>query len=149
MLPKFAKDALKALRYQSEGVLNLRGDDVVGLDELSFSDVLTQGLGYTPAIVAERYEQNSAIKGTERRILRRRSLLLNRFALARRLEDKDLLNKVRMEIKAFNDANKQHPITEKTLIQSLKRRAQYSSKASNGVVLNSRYQYLNEEMSLY
>ena len=149
MLPKFARDILKAGRYSTDGVQNLSGADVVALEDVGIADWATQAFGFSPSKVAERYEQNSAVKGSEQRILQRRSLLLNRYALGKRIDDRAFLIKVKTEIQQFNKANPNHPITEKTVIQSLKRRQSYANKAKNGVNLNDRYRYLIEENSIH
>ncbi|MEH6451295.1 MAG: hypothetical protein V7765_21720, partial [Oleispira sp.] len=45
--------------------------------------------GLTPAAVAQQYERNSALKGMEVSINNRRSLLLNKYWMATRMEDDD------------------------------------------------------------
>lgn len=144
-LPKVLKDSMRAVRYANEGVSNLRGDQLV--DELGAVDELYQLLGFTPSTVSEQYEQNRAITGPAKRILKRRQLLMNQFALAKRLDDRVLLGEVNDRIDRFNRANPSVKISAKAKLQSLRRRKEYSKRAVNGRLLDPRLAHLAEQNS--
>lgn len=148
-LPKFAKDILKAGRYNSEGVQNLRGDEIVAADDMNLWDIVVQASGYSPTKVGDAYSKNSSIKGAEQKILARRRLLLNRYALAKRLGDTERQQEVLTMIERYNQANPEYPLTRATLLKSLKRRKAYSEKAQNGIVINPNLQHVATEYALY
>lgn len=141
-VPKFAKDGFKALRYQDEGVNNLRGDSLVA--ELSFDKLIAQGLGLTPAQISERYEANSAIKKTEQRLKHRRQNLMNHFALAYRTKDTEDLREIKRVIIRFNNKNPNIRIMPYQLVGSLRRRAKYSNDQIRGIVVDRKLRYLTE-----
>jgi hypothetical protein len=101
MLPKALKDAMKAVRYASEGVTSTRGDLVTDTDAM---DELLQAIGFTPAEVAKQYDVNRALKDREQHILDRRKALLAAYAMALRQDDQDAALEVRRKIMAFNKA---------------------------------------------
>lgn len=148
-LPKFAKDVLKATRYNNEGVTNLRGDEIIKGEDLSLLEVVLQGSGFSPAAVGEAYSNNSSIKGAEQRILGRRRLLLNRYAMAKRLDDTERQQEVLAMIDKYNVANPEYKLTRATLIKSIRRRKQYSKKSDNGLMLNPHLDHLKNEYALY
>ncbi|WP_339140494.1 PLxRFG domain-containing protein [Pseudoalteromonas galatheae] len=137
-LPKAFRDGLKAIRYHQEGVNSYRGDPI--LEETSLWQEFLQGTGWTPHEISEVYGQNSALKGYERQIMNRRKVLMNRYALAVRLGDKDLRLEALEDIQRFNQKNKTMTISNRQLAQSIRRRAQLSKKAESGVILNKKLQ---------
>lgn len=145
MLPKFAKDLMKGLRYMSEGATNMRGDAIK--EDFASGEILGQILGFTPADLSLQYEQNNAVKKYERRILERRSLLLNRYWLAQRFRDGDLLREVRGEIRAYNKANRRFSLTADTIRRSMRRRLSVSRESIHGVTVNPNLRYLTKELN--
>ena len=136
MLPKALKDAVKAQRYASEGVNNLRGDPLV--PDVSLRQTLLQLAGFTPDQVAQQYDVNRSLKNYEQAILDRRARLIDAFAMALRTEDDEARQEVLARIQHFNQTNPEIAITTKGLRQSIGRRARYSQDAENGIVLNRR-----------
>jgi hypothetical protein len=134
MLPKALKDTLKAQRYATEGVNNLRGDPLV--PDVSLRQTLLQLAGFTPAEVAKQYDVNRSLKNYEQAILDRRGYLLDAFAMALRLDDGEARQEALDKIKAFNRANPEIAITTKGIRQSLGARARYSRDAEHGITLN-------------
>lgn len=72
LVPKWARDLIRAQRYASEGLTNIRGDQVLADDAMSAWDVIAQAVGFTPAKVSEAWERNSALTNAERRVLAKR-----------------------------------------------------------------------------
>ena len=143
-LPKALRDGLKAIRYHNEGVNSLRGDAV--LEDTSIWQEILQASGWTPHQISEIYDQNSAYKGVERRILQRRKRLIARYALGVRLKDADLINKTLAQIAKFNSVNKSVEIKRSQLRQSIYRREQLSKKAQSGVILNEKLRDKQEDL---
>lgn len=134
MTPKFVKDALRSIRYSTEGVNTLRGDALI--PDLSPAQTVLQLAGLAPAQVNERYDANNAVKRYEEAILRRRARLLDGFALAVRLEDDRLRESTMQRIRAFNAANPEIPIDAKTIRTSLQARQRYTERSLGGIAVN-------------
>lgn len=136
VLPKALKDAVKAARYATEGANNLRGDALV--EDLNLGQVLLQLIGFTPAEVAARYDENRSLKRYEQHVLDRRARLMDAFAMAVRLQDERARADTLEAIRAFNGKWPELGITAKTLRSSLASRARYSAQAENGIMLNKK-----------
>lgn len=134
MLPKALKDVLKAGRYASEGVNNLRGDPIVA--DANIRDILMQGIGFMPSRVRAQYDVSRASKNYEQYVLDRRGALLDAFAMSVRLDDDAGRAAAMDKIRAFNARWPELAITPKTIIASLRSRARYTAQAENGIMLN-------------
>ncbi len=140
MSPKAIKDLMKAYRYGTEGVVSARGDEVLPADAVSAWDVIAQGMGFSPAKVAETWDRNSSLKNAERRIQDRRKELLNRYSLAVNAGDTEARNDVIKQIQHFNSVpvNKPLAISAKTLQQSQKTRQKNRKKREDGVLIQNK-----------
>jgi hypothetical protein len=132
--PKFIKDMMRAGRFAQEGVTNMRGDALVS--ELKPGELIAQMMGFTPAVVTEQYERNSALINAERRIMDARRQLMDRYAVAHKQGDTEETQKIREDIKAFNQENREVRITPDSIRQSLRSRQRYTSRTEGGVTLN-------------
>jgi len=134
VMPKAVKDAIRATRYAAQGASTLRGDPL--MEDVSLRQLILQASGFTPAELADRYDDNRALKNYEQHILNRRSYLLNALALSVRAGDQDARAAVMKKIQAFNRTNREIAITTKSIQTSLRARARYSRQAENGIMLN-------------
>lgn len=141
-LPKFARDLFKSARYADEGVLTKRGDPII--DELSPWQIALQANGFTPLEVSQQYSKNNALATSARRIMDRRKLLLNRYALARRHGDDLLVAETLAEMEVFNLAQPTLKITAANRVKSLEQRKKLSESAVNGVILSKKLTHLAE-----
>lgn len=144
MLPKALRDVLKTYRYTEEGVKSMRGDPV--LSDPSPLQLFWQLIGFTPAQLAERYDENAIVKRAEAAIIDRRRALIDRYAVSFRLGDKDLRQETLEEIKRYNKAHPEYPVDGGTLLRSLQSRAKYSQRADQGVIVNP---HLVEKLERY
>lgn len=136
MLPTFAKNGMKSLRYATQGVNTLRGDPII-TDPSAAEDIL-QALGFRPTRLAEQQRVNSALYSYQQHIQDRRSSLMNAFALALRQEDNDARATVLAKIRAFNQKYPEIAVRPGNLRASLRARARYSQQATGGIALNRR-----------
>lgn len=144
MVPKAVKDVMKMARYAAEGATTQRGDTVQ--DDFTGPQLLYQLLGFTPAELAMRYEQNNALKNYESKILYRRARLLNNYALGLRFGDTERVRQAMEDIQAFNRKNRSIAITDKVIQRSLRSRQRYTEEAINGITLNKNLRYLTDEL---
>lgn len=132
--PKSVKDLMRTARFAEEGATSLRGDPLV--TEFKGAELLAQMLGFTPAVLAEQYERNSALKNAEKRIMDRRRNLMDKYAAAFKLKDGDGKAAAMEDIKVFNKEHKQVAITPNSIRQSLQSRRRYSDRTEGGVNIN-------------
>ncbi len=137
-MPKFAKDVMKAWRYSEEGALNLKGDPVLERSALGPWNQLWQAGGLSPAELNERYDQNSALKTLEGKLLDRRRALINAWVMARTEGDRSGMSEVREAIRRFNRANREVAIGSDTLSRSLAGRARSSRESRDGTRFDAR-----------
>ena len=136
MMPTAAKNAMKAMRYASDGVNTLKGDPIV--PDISVPEDLIQAMGFTPTRVADQMRINSALENYSQQIQSRRTSLMNAFAMATAAGDQDGQSDVIGQIQDFNQANPEIAIKMSALRDSMRTRAQHSEQAVNGIVLNKR-----------
>ena len=135
VMPKFAKDVSRAVRYSAEGVRTTGGDSVQ--EDVSPYQVLVQALGFTPAQIAERYESNRRMRNKEQRNMdERRSI--QRDAGDAALDGKPIPPEVTERILDFNRRYPDYPITGDTLRRSIQGRQRASQRNEAGTALNPR-----------
>ena len=136
MLPKFAKDAMKATRFAHEGVNTLRGDPIV--PDIGHAAELVQAIGFQPTKVAEQQRLNSALMNYEKFIQDRRQGLMNAFAMAQQAGDTDGRGAALAKIQAFNQKYPEIAIRMSNLQASLRTRAQRSAQSDHGIMLQKK-----------
>ncbi len=134
MLPKFAKDGMKAVRYAKEGANTLRGDPIV--PDVSSPEVLLQALGFSSANLAKQQRVNSALMNYQQFIQNRRQALMNAFSMAQLAGDDDGRSDALGKIRDFNAKYPEIAIGMANLHDSLRARVQHSAQADNGIMLN-------------
>ncbi|EGR0698634.1 hypothetical protein BBM02_20180 [Vibrio parahaemolyticus] len=147
MTPKWIKDVFRTARYASEGgtVTNRNGEIII--DDVTLFEHAQQALGFTPARLVQQYDSNSALKGYERQVTRRRQSLMNAYWLAVRTKDNDGRKSVLNNIREFNRSEwgRQNPITNEVLSRSVKQHFKMASKSQNGAHYNQKYIKLLQE----
>lgn len=144
MLPKSIRDVAKSYRQATEGEQTIKGDII--MDNVSAWNVALQGLGFGSAQMAKNYDVREYIKGKEKRIADKRSLLLTDYYIARKSGEMDEVQEVLERIKMFNAIH--HPgerITSKSLVLSFKAKLRSNERTQGGVYLNRNREYLREE----
>ena len=133
MMPTFMKNGFKAYRFANEGVLTLKGEPVI--EDISAYNVLMQLVGFSPANLTNAYETIGMLKGYEREILAKRTQLLNKYDMARKAGDYDLMHEVREDIAKFNALriDPKARITNETLQRSQRARDAVEKQTIHGV----------------
>lgn len=147
MVPKFIRDGLRSLRYADEGVTTLRGDPII--EELSLGETLAQISGFGPSRLADQYKANSAIKGYEERLLKKRQRLLNAFATAAQAGDEESMRETLARIRRWNSEVPQLAVDRDTIDRSLRQRARYSGRAVAGTVVDRRIEAQAREQARF
>jgi N12 class adenine-specific DNA methylase len=141
LAPKFVRDAMKAYRYHNEGVVDLRGNELIPKDQITLQDAwLKQLLGFTPAKVAETYDRKNTLKNAETRVKEQRQELVNAWGSAVLEGDKAAARQVGKSIIDFNKSpyHRGMPITSDSLKRSLKTRASNRAKMKEGTLIRNK-----------
>lgn len=138
--PKALRDLMRGYRRVSDGVVSAySGNQIIAPEDLSLYDNLTQAFGFTPASVAETWDRNAALRRAKSKVMRQRSRLLHKFALAHSMGDKEMRKQVVEDIAKFNKgkANRGLRITGETLQKSLAARRRNAKQRQDGVIIQN------------
>lgn len=140
MVPAWARNAMKAGRYLSDGgAIETRRKDVVTGD-LGASDLVGQLLGFTPAKATLQQDINQLKVRIGNAVAKKRSDLSKMYYLALREGDIEGAQEALEDIRAFNaEIAAQYPdavIDSKFLKSSLKSHQRTSEQSQNGVFVN-------------
>jgi len=130
-MPTSIGNAMKAIRFNSEGARTLRHDPI--LDEVGPLAAGAQFFGFMPTEYARQLAQNNYIRGVDNAINKRRTKLLSRRYKAYRLRDVIELRKIAQDIAEFNRDHPQYPITAETLERSMDSHKETTSRMHHGI----------------
>jgi hypothetical protein len=82
LMPSGVANAMKATRIAEEGFTNKRGDVTLSADEISLTDTILQGIGYTPSTLRERQFNQNALGDFEAKFKDRVDSLTKQYAKA-------------------------------------------------------------------
>jgi N12 class adenine-specific DNA methylase len=135
--PKAIRDVLKSYRYSTEGLTTYNGDEILSVSNVSWHDVVAQGIGFTPARIAETYDRSTALKNAERNVLDERQRLVNKWAMAVMANEET--GDAVAAIQKFNASPKSAgvPIKKETLQRSIKTRTSNAAKRDEGVLIRN------------
>lgn len=136
MMPTAAKNAMKAMRFASEGDNTLKGDPIV--PDVSTAEDLIQAMGFTPTRIADQERVNSALQNYSQTVTSRRQSLINAFAMATNAGDDDGRSDTLDQIRKFNAQYPEAPISMSSLYDSMRTRQRNAEAAQNGVQLPKR-----------
>jgi hypothetical protein len=151
VLPAVFKQPLVGMRYATEGVLTLKGDDLVSQSDISAKDSLSQSLGFAPEKVAQRQKANIETKGKEQEIITKRQDLMNAFFMSVDTMDMDLMDRVLDKITRFNSMYPSYPILGESLERSINNRykARALAEITGGIPINKNLMAELEGMGYY
>ncbi len=145
MLPKFASDIMKAMRFMEEGAKTYGGTEVLPKEAFTNKALFLQAIGFSPSELALTRRQAKATQEMSAKITKRRQSLINRFFLAHRNGDKDAIAEYREQIRAFNKVHPRIAIKTSTLAKSARGKARRDARAIGGVTLPKKLHYLHEK----
>ena len=102
MLPAAIRNGFKAIRFGMDGATNKRGVPIV--EDFTAFMVATQAIGFTPATLTDKYEDNNFVSNILRKIREKKTSLLNRryyAVVARDVEERRNIDKA---IRQFNNS---------------------------------------------
>lgn len=148
-LPAIFKQPMVAMRYDTEGVLTLKGDQLVS--NISGKDALAQSLGFAPEKVAQRQKSNIEMKTMEQDIIAKRQDLMNAFFMGFDSNDAEFIDKVLNKITKFNQMYPTYPITGEGINRSIQTRYRNRALASitGGIPINKNLMFELRDMGYY
>ncbi len=135
MLPVALKNPMKAVRYASEDARTLRGD-LVG--EVNGYNAAMQVLGFAPADLLTKYEENAYIKGREDATVGQAKKLLKQYYVALNMGDQERMDAIEDKLFALGDRHPDLNISADTINRSVKARDALSKDMYQGVQINKR-----------
>jgi len=139
VLPTFLGNALKTVRYNTDGMTNKYGVPIIEGDPSVYESFM-QIVGFSNIELAEAYTKANALKGPERKLLARKSKLLLKYYLARQAGDEDGVEDIQRDIDRFNSkAPKGFQLSRKTIQRSMKARDARLKDSVNGVFIGKKY----------
>lgn len=133
IVPKAIRDVMRSGRYLAEGARTYNEDPII--EHFKPGEIIAQAIGFTPARLSERYDANTRLKNEERRIIDRRRAIMKEAGMGA-LKGRGIPEKVLRDIREFNEANPDYPITNKSLRSSIRGRANASARNEFGAQLN-------------
>jgi hypothetical protein len=129
VMPRSIANVAKAVRYATEGIETVGGQDVMSAEELSAFDVIRQGIGYSPSKVGIQWEINSQMKFQQAMRTNRETTLRRRMMAAMDSGDKDRIAEVDEEIKAFREKNPESALNRSSARKSYGRGKKASARS--------------------
>ena len=146
LTPGAVRNVAKGFRFAIDGATNRDGVPIV--EDVNAYNVVMQIAGFTPADLAEAYARAGAKKQIEKKILERRTSLLDKLYAARQDGDLDGVQEIREAIRDFNEKNpeKNVRIEQSTMDRSYRGHKQREREMEDGVRINPALKRrLNEE----
>ena len=146
MTPSFIRNGMKGMRFAMEGATNKDGVPIV--EDVNAYNSFMQILGLTPADLSEARARAGSMKAAEKKIMDRRTALLDRAYAARVEGDMDGYAEALDAIAEYNSKHREKgiAITPDTLSRSYKAKQAKERSAVDGVYLNKNLApYLEDE----
>lgn len=143
MSPTFIRNGLKSYRYMLEGARNRDGDPID--TDINAWNLATQAIGFTPADLSNTYEQRSAAKNFENKILARKQRILNKYKAAKKMGDSQAQQEAVREAREFR---RQFPtlMDENTLERSWKASVRVDREDTMaGITFTKGLRYMTDE----
>ena len=140
ILPAAFRNMAKVGRYiQEDGARTVRGDMVLGLDDMGYTGLAGQLLGFAPADFTLRQEANQDLKRIDVALNKKRTTLLKKYYQAYRFGDYYGMQDIQRDIDKFNKrfprGTKPH-ISTTTIKQSMARHKKISEEMVDGVLFS-------------
>ena len=138
LTPAFAKGAVTALRYATEGALTRDKDPIKEKEDFTNAQLFAQALGYRTTGLAQVMNNNFAIEQQKQKLERTRGELMTKLNNAVEAGDDDKVDAIIEKIDAFSDRYPTYEIKEKDITNSLKARDKRAANTERGLYLDRR-----------
>ena len=97
--PTFLRNGAKSFRYMQEGARNRDGDPID--TDINAWNLMVQAIGFTPADLSNTFDQRSAAKNFENKILARKQRILDKYKAAKKMGNRELESEAVREAREF------------------------------------------------
>jgi hypothetical protein len=97
--PTFLRNGAKSFRYMQEGARNRDGDPID--TDINAWNLMVQAIGFTPADLSNTFEQRSAAKNFENKVLARKQRILDKYKAAKKMGNRELESEAVREAREF------------------------------------------------
>lgn len=156
MLPTAAKNAVRALRFYTQGQeVNNTGAEVLDFDVTDTrqaAEILGQAIGFTPTRLSRKWDMQAMQRDSIRYWVIQRSMLFDEFDKARRAKDREAMADVREAVRKFNREapDKKLRVSAQDLVNSTRQRDKNRKLMEQGQALQGTYRGVAEDVkSLY
>jgi hypothetical protein len=132
--PAAISNAMKAIRFATEGATTLRGDPIVG--EIGFGSVFGQFFGFAPAEYTRKIEINASLKNIERSVIEDRTKLLRKYYIAMRNGDSEEAADILEKMSKLSEKHPGKAITADTIRTSMATHMKTSAEMYAGITLD-------------
>lgn len=152
LLPTAAKNAVRALRYFTQGQeVNNTGAEVLDFDVTDTrqaAEILGQAIGLTPTRLSRKWDMQAMQRDAVRYWVIQRSMLFDEFDKARRTKDREALADARAAVRKFNREapDKRLRISASDLIGSARQRDKNRKLIEQGSALQKTYEGVSREV---
>lgn len=137
ILPTSLGNAMKSIRYATEGTRTLRGDPISG--EVNAWNIGAQLFGFAPADYTKQLEINSRLKGIDKKINQEASKIKRQYYVAHRVGDTDAKQEAKEKLLELGAKHKGLEINRATIGDILDRSMQAQERATKETVNGVRY----------
>jgi hypothetical protein len=134
MLPAGIANAMKGIRFGTEGANTLRGDPITG--DISAWNAGAQFFGLAPAEYTRDLEIAAFEKNRDRRATKERTKILRDYYIASRNGDSDGMTDAISDMMKFSRAHPTYPITVETIQRSMQQHMRTTQTMYHGVTLS-------------
>lgn len=137
VLPSAAGNALKGVRYFTEGTTTLRGDPITG--DVSAYNSVAQALGFAPADYTRQLEINATEKGIDKTLSEKSTKLKQKYYIAKRNGDTDGMANAKEKMLEIGAKHPELGINGATINDILKRSMTAQERATKEMLHGVRY----------
>jgi len=137
LFPVAVANALKGVRYMTEGAKTLRGDTIY--DDIGPGHAMMQVLGFTPSEVAKRMEFNAKQKGLSQAEATKESHIKSRYYKAYREHDREGMQEARQDLLDFGTKHPDLGHTPGTVDKTLKESLKYHEGHTKKILMGNEY----------
>ena len=134
ILPSSIGNAMKSVRYATEGITTARGDPIV--EDVGPMTLGAQFFGFAPAEYTRQLMINSDLKTFDRDTLERKTKLLRKYYVAMSMGDADGVSEITDELLRFNDRYPQIAITPSTIKKSMEQHRKTTQEMHHGITVS-------------
>jgi len=138
MVPSAVRNGMKIYRWSDEdyAIKSRRGDVI--MDDVSWGDMASQLFGFAPVSYTLQQEKNLSTKRIDRATNKRRTGILRKLYVTRRMGDSTGYREAMQELRRFNKDHRGYSINYESFKKSMEQHARTSLEMIGGITMSPR-----------